>query len=51
MKRITVRYAHYGSHTIHLEVENSATDEEIERLVRDALIGQMDYSWEYAERK
>lgn len=36
----------YGSHTMEIEVEDDATDDEIDTQVHDFVMERVDYGWE-----
>lgn len=46
MKRIIIKYGiGYGSHETDMEVEDDATEEQIEEWVRDCVMERLDWHW------
>lgn len=47
MKNVRVRYGiGYGTHTMDLDVEDEATEEEIAEMVHDYVMKRVDYGFE-----
>ena len=46
MRRIIIRYnIGFGSHTTDMDVEDDASEEEIESSVEEAVMERLDWSW------
>lgn len=50
MKRVIIKYGiGYGRHKTGMDVEDDSSEEEIEAMVKEAVMERLDWSWEIQE--